>query len=214
MSARMRKTKPADLTPTDGRGSALAPGDPCTIAGYTGTWSYVRPDSDQAVYGCPTVDLAPTTLDFPTVAGVFRRHGDGFELVARFADVYRLGLARDLEAEEADQVQRDELRRYRRRSRRTAEQRANGPCTKRQIKAIIMEGRRLGFSVEVLRGFTRNNSLSKQTVREAGQLLESLRSGKRSEPQMTQSAQIEHSPSASSALSVVNPPSSPAQEHA
>jgi hypothetical protein len=76
--------------------------------------------------------------------------------------------------EPEDPVEAAELRRYRRRSRRTAQQRANGRLTNKQRTMIFGIGKRIGFGIDDLRAMTPQGSISKLTVREAGELIDRL----------------------------------------
>ena len=77
-------------------------------------------------------------------------------------------------AEEPDPVQQAENRRYRQRSRVTAEQRARQKLTDRQRRTIFALGKGLGLDLDDLRAMTPKGSISKLTVREANRVIASL----------------------------------------
>ena len=74
-----------------------------------------------------------------------------------------------------DDVEAAERRRYRRRSRVTAQQRAKRRLTARQRATIFALGTRRGLDLDDLRAMTPQGSVSKLTVREAGQLIDCLK---------------------------------------
>lgn len=92
----------------------------------------------------------------------------GFEALrpARLAHVERPG---------DDPVQAAETRRYRQRSRVTAQQRANRTLTAKQRATIFALGNRRGMDLDDLRGMTPQGSVSKLTMREAGVLIDRLK---------------------------------------
>ncbi len=73
-----------------------------------------------------------------------------------------------------DPVERAENRRYRQRSRVTAEQRANRKLTDKQRVLIFTLGRRRGMGIEDLRAMAPEGSIRKLTVRQAAGLIDTL----------------------------------------
>jgi hypothetical protein len=106
-------------------------------------------------------------------AGVFTLE-DGTRVEFLFANVRRVGLARDLVAEDAAESAAVERRLRTTRSRATHRQRQNRGINPAQVRAIIAAGKARGFTVEDLRGFTSQHSISKLTIAEASALLDRL----------------------------------------
>ena len=74
-----------------------------------------------------------------------------------------------------DPIQAAEARRYRQRSRVTAQQRANRKLTAKQRATIFALANRRGLDLDDLRGMTPQGSVSKLTMREAGDVIDRLK---------------------------------------
>ncbi len=85
--------------------------------------------------------------------------------------------ARLASAEQAsdDPVQAAEARRYRQRSRVTVQQRAKRKLTPKQRAAIFALGNQRGLDLDDLRSMTPQGSVSKLTMREAGEVIDRLK---------------------------------------
>ena len=137
------------------------PGDIYLVPDERGRWAFVLRfvrlhDGDPAV-------------------GVFRDDA-GDLYVCGFHELQSARLADT--GDSVEPVERDEARRYRRRSRVTAQQRANRKLTDKQRAALFALAHRRGLEIDDLRAMTPQGSISKLTMREAGDLIDRLKGGR------------------------------------
>ena len=110
-----------------------------------------------------------------TVGEFHDEAGDTYVCSLSELQAARVAASDDAADDSADAIARAETRRYRNRSRVTAQQRANHQLSAKQRVYIFTLGRRLGFSAEDLRAMTPRGSISALSVREASALIDRLK---------------------------------------
>jgi len=109
-----------------------------------------------------------------TVGEFHDEAGDTYVCSLSELQTARVAAGDDAADDPADAIARAERQRYRRRSRVTAQQRANHKLTAKQRVYIFTLGRRLGFNADDLRAMTPRGSISALSVREASDLIDRL----------------------------------------